>query len=201
MLLLLNILGYSQSSSQQDTVQEDRDSELVDQTIAILRQASTEPGGIIATQSAKALELIGLGRSSDCRSDRGGPRKISIPYFGTITVGAGKSFKPGAPPQVQVAPNTANTYQVPTPPDSVGSNGGNGLVAPDQQQIVFACDPFTAFDSYTTMPIDDQSLECVQNYMNDPNMGMWPYMNNFDLDQGWNWFGSEVNIPTQAQQQ
>jgi len=62
---------------------------------------------------------------------------------------------------------------------------------------VLADDPFISFDSYSSMPPIDQNLMAVQNYMNDPNMGMWPYMNNFDLDQGWNWFG-DSGLPAQA---
>lgn len=198
MLLLLNILGYSQSSIHQDIAQEERDSKLVDETIAILHHASTEPSGIIAAQSAKALELIGLGRHFRCEGGKEGDScRISIPYFGTITIGAGKSFKPGGPPPAQAAPNVVNPFQIPTPPDSIGGNGGNGLVVPDQSQTVFADDPFISFDSYTTMPMNDQGLTGVPNYMNDPNTGMWPVMNNFDLDQSWNWFSNEVNMPQQ----
>lgn len=194
-LLLLNIFGYSQGSIS-DPKQEANDSVLVDQTIATLHEASKEAGGVVAAQSAKALEMLGLARRG-CSNPGEHTAKIAIPYFGTITIGAGKSFRNRGNDPLQVGSNNANPIQIPTPPDSIGGNGGNGLVVPDQSQTVLADDPFIAFDSYTTMAPTDPNLSAVQNYMNDPSFGLWPYVTNFDLDQGWNWFGSEGMPPPQ----
>lgn len=91
-LILLNLYGYS-SHSQKNAEQEQSDSALVDTTIEILRKASNEAGGIVAVQSLKALEKIAEARHCICdEKNHQEAVKISIPYFGVITVGAGKNF-------------------------------------------------------------------------------------------------------------
>lgn len=91
-LILLNLYGYSRGSKK-NTEQDLSDSALVDTTIEILRKASKEAGGIVAAQSLKALEMIGEARHG-CPDESNYQRtiKVSIPYFGTVTVGAGKNF-------------------------------------------------------------------------------------------------------------
>lgn len=96
MLILLNLYGYS-DGSRAEVEQNQRDSALVDATIEILRKASQEAGGIVAAQSLKALEMIAEARHG-C-GDEGSPNrthtktvKISIPFFGVLTIGAGKKF-------------------------------------------------------------------------------------------------------------
>ncbi|KIW98598.1 uncharacterized protein Z519_00259 [Cladophialophora bantiana CBS 173.52] len=142
MLLLLNLCGYSQqhrgnNAQQTDLEQDQQDSDLIDETITLLKDAAKEPGGVVAAQSAQALEMLARVRQG-CDDDgakecRGETCQVSIPYFGTISIGTGKHFvpiKPGTYVQrTQETPaNTtvpaggvsANTG-LPTPP-SVASN-------------------------------------------------------------------------------
>lgn len=140
MLILLNNLGYSQnqadmSSDAETSDQENRDWELVYHTISILNRCSSEAGGIVAAQSAKALKMFAKARHGCDNEDKDGDTaKVVIPYFGTITIGAGRNFK---------MPKTATTSgskfvsmtspaQLPTPPCSFGtahSVGGSSVSA------------------------------------------------------------------------
>ena len=253
MLLLLNQLGYSQSHQNNDASQEistserdNEDWELVYATIAILNRASLEAGGIVAAQSAKALKMIAKARHG-CDADDGDTCKISIPYFGTITIGAGKNFKmPKTATPVAAFRSATSPAQLPTPPCSFGTAssiqsgrgsvggsssaqmspaagpsmqydsmmppnvppnpfGGNGLVVPDQNGTVYSDqDPFIAFDSYMALPgpgqFDTSGLTNSQNtspgcFMatdeNPSGFSLMMGMSNMDLDQGWNWFGTD----------
>lgn len=146
MLILLNLYGYS-DGSQKNTEQDQSDSALVDTTIEILRGASKEAGGIVAAQSLKALEMIAEARHG-CNGEHNSQCtvKVSIPYFGTVRVGAGKKFhipKPGVYPrsasksrQQNCCPATAiapvpapaprakapSNAGLPTPPSATASN-------------------------------------------------------------------------------
>ncbi|EHY54201.1 hypothetical protein HRR83_008226 [Exophiala dermatitidis] len=106
MLLLLNLCGYAQQHrgnnvQPPDLEQDQRDSDLIDLTIALLKNAAKEPGGVVAAQSAQALEMIARVRqgceeqkANSCRNET---IQVSIPYFGTISIGIGKQFVPIKP--------------------------------------------------------------------------------------------------------
>lgn len=111
MLLLLNICGYNSHTrgtvpQQPDLEQDQEDSALIDRTITLLRIAANEPGGVVASQCAKALDMLGKVRTGLCDTEKKDAHKescqIAIPYFGTITIGMGKHFvpiKPGTYPE------------------------------------------------------------------------------------------------------
>lgn len=112
MLLLLNICGYNSHArgtvpQQPDLEQDQDDSALIDRTIMLLRIAANEPGGAVASQCAKALDMLGKVRTGICGGKdqaecKGESCQIAIPYFGTITIGIGKNFvpiKPGTYPE------------------------------------------------------------------------------------------------------
>ncbi|RFU32840.1 hypothetical protein B7463_g3502, partial [Scytalidium lignicola] len=95
MLLLLSLLGYSRDSAGKASEAEAKDWGLVNKTTELLHRASREPGGTIAAQSARALELIAsLHNGCDRRDGFASTKtaKICIPYFGTISIGVGKNF-------------------------------------------------------------------------------------------------------------
>lgn len=138
MLLLLNLCGYAQHhrgtiGQPPDLEQDQRDSALIDRTIALLKHAAKEPGGVVAAQSAQALEMLARVRQG-CDEDkdkecRGDSIQVSIPYFGTISIGIGKQFvpiKPGtygqrtngaaANPTTSGAPGGMPNVGLPTPP-------------------------------------------------------------------------------------
>ncbi|OAL28500.1 hypothetical protein AYO20_09448 [Fonsecaea nubica] len=106
MLLLLNLCGYSQqhrgsNARQMDLEQDQIDSDLIDQTIALLKDAAKEPGGVVAAQSAQALEMLARVRQGcdmeGVKECRGETCQVSIPYFGNISIGMGKHFVPIKP--------------------------------------------------------------------------------------------------------
>jgi len=101
MLLLLNLCGYSQqhragNAQPPDVEQDQKDLELIDLTIALLHDAAKEAGGVVAAQCAQALEMLtrvrqGCGERPETNMET---CKVSIPYFGTISIGLGKHFVP-----------------------------------------------------------------------------------------------------------
>ena len=111
MLLLLNLCGYNSHSrgtvpQQPDLEQDQEDSAHIDRTITLLRTAANEPGGVVASQCAKALDMLGKVRTGACDHSRKEAQtetcQIAIPYFGTISIGMGKHFvpiKPGTYPE------------------------------------------------------------------------------------------------------
>jgi len=94
-LVVLGLLGYGRGGVE-NPEQDERDWQLIDTSITILKHASTERGGKVAEQSYQALELLAQIRNF---GDMEGPDpedcecKIAIPFFGTISVQRGKSFK------------------------------------------------------------------------------------------------------------
>ena len=138
MLLLLNLCGYSAqhragSAQPADLEQDQRDSELIDRSITLLHDAAKELGGVVAAQCAQALEMLARARqgTDDCPAGdedcKNHTCQVSIPYFGTISIGMGKHFvpiksgtypKPGEPRKINTTvaaggmPNTG----LPTPP-------------------------------------------------------------------------------------
>lgn len=142
MLLLLNLCGYAQQSRgavvmQPDLDQDQQDSTLIDVTINLLREASTEAGGVVAQQSYEALKMVARIRHG-CDEQRVNDTEcngcqISIPYFGTVTMAPGKNFiipkpgtypKPGEPRKKSMAttPGINMSTGLPTPPSLPNSS-------------------------------------------------------------------------------
>jgi hypothetical protein len=144
MLLVLNLCGYSTqhrqlaTALQPDLDQDQRDSELIDLTISLLRGAAEEVGGVVAAQSAQALEMIArvrhmtpeMAKACSAEEMERATCQVSIPYFGTISIGAGKQFvpiKPGTYPKPgekppRSAPSTNQNTGLPTPPSLASTN-------------------------------------------------------------------------------
>lgn len=91
LLLLTHVYGNSEESPNHDKEQDRRDLALVGETIEILRRASTECGGSVAAESATILDqILNACNPSTAHSTR--TCKITIPYFGAITVGPGSKL-------------------------------------------------------------------------------------------------------------
>ena len=138
MLLLLNLCGYSiqnrgDLAQPADLEQDQCDSELIDKAVLLLHDAAKELGGVVAAQCAQALEMLARARQGDeeCTAMEGDHRnhtmQVSIPYFGTITIGIGKHFvpiksgtypKPGEPRKINrtIAAGGVPNTGLPTPP-------------------------------------------------------------------------------------
>lgn len=143
MILLLNLCGYNSHArgtvpQVPDLEQDQADSQLIDRTITLLKVAANEPGGVVASQCAKALDMLGRVRTGLCD---GGKSKgdnescqIAIPYFGTISITLGKNFvpiKPGTYPEAGTSRQSISaskqyyshpTGGLPTPNSSIHSS-------------------------------------------------------------------------------
>lgn len=190
MLLLLNLCGYNshsrgEVSQQPDLEQDQEDSALIDRAITLLRVAANEPGGVVASQCAKALDMLGQVRHHDCcQKDKNEPCQIAIPYFGTITIGIGKSFKaikPGTYPEAGMPrksiPSKSRSYPQPSngglptpsnsthssqPSPSIHSDGTKqspyeypGPTPTDISWTASTEDPLIMFDSFMQFPGTD----------------------------------------------
>jgi hypothetical protein len=147
MLLVLNLCGYSaqhrqhSSNSASDLDQDQRDSELIDRTIDLLKGAEKEVGGVVAAQCAQALEMIAKVRhmtpemAKMCSQEEMERHtcQVSIPYFGTITIGAGKQFvpiKPGTYTKLGEGPARPRSQPPGTAPSMNSINPHTGLPTP-----------------------------------------------------------------------
>lgn len=245
-MILLNLLGYSQQvqgslGPHHDQEQNQQDSALVDKTIDILKEASKEPGGHVSAQSAKALEVLASARHGCNGTEQEKPEgsvQISIPYFGTITLGAGKHFvtpksgtypKLGEPPKQCTRGLTGVAVGLPTPPSAhsnstlpspaweagssfsqpqVSNHSNRQFVTPEQNQAVFADDPFISFDSFMALPSQEypiassngmqvQDFSGVNGNLFDGNTAGLPFLSwgNMDLDHSWNFAGVDGPQP------
>lgn len=143
MLLLLNLCGYNSHirgvvPQAPDLEQDRQDSALIDLAIQLLKRAARGPGGVVATQCASALETLAAVRTSvDCSRENcnGKTCQISIPYFGQITIGMGKSFvpiKPGTYPDAgadKPRPSFSASKHLGSPSSTLQLNK-NGLPTP-----------------------------------------------------------------------
>ena len=201
MLLLLNLCGYSQhvrgvAPQQPDLDQDQLDSTLIDDTISILHAASKETGGIVASQAAKALEMLAMVRQGTCDEEADkymqGSCQVSIPYFGTITLGMGKHFVPikaGTYPDRGLSNGRANSVPgvnsnsgLPTPPsltscstqpspmsthlgtDQIGPAGARGFYGADTNYIA----PGLSGQQYGSSGPTDDSFVNFDSYMSLP---------------------------------
>ena len=182
MILVLNLLDHYRNGGHLEHSEADKDQALISVTADILRRASVETDGGVATQAARALEIFGNIKelSLPCtKSEEHSTAKVVVPYVGTVVIGPGTSLKGKA--QMQEPKSTVQLQQLPTPseqsldgstPESVAT--GNSLIEP-------------------TMPFDFNYGE----YSEDANVnGDFLADVNFDLDQDWTWFWNNTEIPS-----
>lgn len=188
-LILLNLYGYSHGS-QKNAEQDQSDSALVDTTIEILRRASKEAGGIVAAQSLKALEMIAEARHGCPDEAHQDTVKVSIPYFGTVTVGAGKNFHI---PKQGVYPRSAAKLQpqssacsvskatappnagLPTPPSATTSSTSQFSPQPTLPTDPSSAPPSMLPSPYTTNSISypDTSSQSAQQSNSNHNANIF----------------------------
>ena len=138
MILLLNLCGYNSHArgtvpQVPDLEQDQEDSQLIDRTITLLQVAANEPGGVVASQCAKALGMLGKARSGCCEGAKVKGHgehpscQIAIPYFGTISIVIGKNFVPIKP---GTYPEAGTVRESLTKPSHYGGHPG-GLPTPN----------------------------------------------------------------------
>ena len=175
-LLLLGLLGYGRMSSVQDLQQEQNDWHLIDVTINILRQASSdEPTNTMAAQGIQVLETLCAARH-DTRTSNGELKlkrnaKLVVPYFGTITISPGSIF---------TISKTSNSHsEIDTQSPSLTDVVPPSIAVPHEASLRGHRNYFQELnfdaDSSETFGLPHIDID-------------WQAMVNMDLDQDWNWF-------------
>ncbi|KAJ6022636.1 hypothetical protein N7499_007951 [Penicillium canescens] len=206
MLLIVHLHGYSDESPDHSTEQDEKDWGLVEKVVEILRRAATEPGGSVAVESANILGAIFDTRGIKPDWSNMTSCKITVPYFGTITVGAGTKFFKGSAKnkdQESTISNTAGTEascprqhpSVPyTPPisDPEGPSTTN-TEALDDDNLTPSLGPGYPDESWLPRgeppgnPFVGLEVNAFSGLFDDFGQYMWPNPNvDLGLDQGWN---------------
>lgn len=182
MILVLNLLDHYRKSEILDHSEADKDQDLISATADILRRASIETDGGVATQAARALEQfdnikeinLPIGKShGKCTT------KVVIPYFGTVVIGPGTSLREQA--EMQKPDLRLQPQQLPTPSDQ-SVDGSTPESAPPSNSLI---EPMVPFD-----------FNCDENSGDTSANGDLFANINFDLDQDWSWFWNNTDIPS-----
>lgn len=177
MVLVLNLLTISSSTSARDQQEASEDEELITITTDLLDRVSQETEGGVTTQAARALKMFCKSRADPCPAGQTVGRVV-IPYFGTVVFGPGKSF--------------AN-YSYLRGPEAVQEP--TQLATPETETPSSLNDP-SSFDNYlATMPPELN----IGGYpvQQQPGIGIdgGVFSNvNLDLDQDWSWFWNNTNV-------
>lgn len=193
MLLIINVIGYSEDAPNYSQEQDERDWAIVDATTEVLRHAAMEPAGTVAQQSLLILE--GLSKNMETECPAAVSCKVSVPYFGSVTVIPGKKAckvrnrSSAANQQQQQQPTPSSTscfsqqsasikgsaseqpspFQLYTPPQSnVDFSNCSVSNCPDQQHNQALTNPLTS------SIWDDSSRVQLENITTLPNAGMIP---------------------------
>lgn len=85
-LLVLDLLGYGHRTAASKSQQHANDWALIDKTMGLLRRASLKKGGNVAARGYRTPEFICHVRDRDYLETDVDPKKVVIPYFGTISL-------------------------------------------------------------------------------------------------------------------
>ncbi|TLD39568.1 hypothetical protein E2P81_ATG00555 [Venturia nashicola] len=208
-LLVLGLLGYGRSTAHNPS-QDEADWTLIETSMEIFKRASSEKGGRVAAQSYRALEQLHRVKHYDCEGPNDDPNetaKIVIPFFGTISVQRGQSFKHVAsatsPSPSCLTQNTPSTLPL-TNPTTTNFNTVHQQTAAGYSSM----DPQIMYDGFyipqtSTTGFDPQfNDESLASYLTPAsNIGVWQNnVGNMDLDQDWSSFLNELQQPQQPLQ-
>jgi len=208
-LIVPGLLGYGRTVGH-DPEEDELDWGLIDKTAEILKLASSEKGGKVAEQSYQALEQLAQVRNFDCVGPDcdGGSTKIAIPFFGTISVQRGKSFKQlAAKPSPQSQPPSLSSSTAPTTPCFGESLSLNNTASSSS----FQDNSFIAYDGFYMPPTPFDANQqpkstCGGNAMTTSwpvaSGFLWDNVGNMDIDQDWGWCMNDLDLQqTQPQVQ
>jgi hypothetical protein len=216
MLLVINLVGYAEDAPNHSQEQDEKDWSLVETTIQVLRKAAAHPTGTVAAQSVNILQGISQSIANMEDVDTQMKCKVTVPYFGVITVSPGKKkmksrnrFNPNqltpsnssgyysqtshsAPSSEQASP-----FQIYTPPQSTSSDQPSSTANNWASSSILVDDPRVQLENMVAFPntgIMDQNVFTGFTMGND-NLGAWSNLNlDLDLDQGWNLNWSDTGV-------
>ncbi|KOS40756.1 hypothetical protein ACN38_g8384 [Penicillium nordicum] len=206
LLLITHLQGYSDENPDQNKEQDEQDWDMVKKVLEILRQAATELGGSVAAESANILGAIHDTRNFERDWSSISSCKITVPYFGTITVGAGTKFSTGASQnkeQTSVVSGTMGTEascpgqcpsQLYTPPmsdpegaPSTNTDVLNGASLTPTMASGYPDESWVSRSETVANPYVGLELNAFSGLFDDFGQYMWPNHNvDLGLDQGWN---------------
>ena len=184
MILILNLLDHYRKGDTQDHSEAEHDQGLILITTDLLRRASVETHGSVATQAARALEMFGQVKemsSMSCPHQKSGEEiatKIVIPYFGTVLIGPGTSFGGQAQTQKELP---LHPQQLPTPSEQ-SLDGSTPEFMGSHNSVITPTAPFDLING-----IDTRGVGVNGDVFADVN---------FDLDQDWSWFWNNIDVPS-----
>ena len=180
-LLLLSLLGHRSPKVLDAPEQEAKDWRLIQDTIDVLRRASTtEDSNSVSVQGLHVLNTLTAlryeGTSAEARQKLKGTGKFVIPYFGTITISAGSMFSAGQARRQGSMMQTPSSsgFSPPAAMDPFLGSTQMDFGAPTRQSPILGDDE----DATLAMPRIDFDWQGMD-------------MGNMDLDQDWNWFLKE----------
>ncbi|KAJ5391608.1 hypothetical protein N7509_007098 [Penicillium cosmopolitanum] len=208
MLLIVHLYGDSDEFPEHNEEEDESDWRLVGEVVDILHQARQEKGGSVAAESSNILGEIYRTRSQ-VREFSPVTCKITVPYFGTITVGAGAKFpRPdnkghqddvvsGPSPEslaTKPSPNQLYTPPLSVPEGMPGCHSDNtfGANMPVPSALGMGCPPEALpGDGFATTAFPGPELNAFTGLFDDFSQFSWPAPNvDLGLDHGWNlnWF-------------
>ncbi|KAL8740900.1 MAG: hypothetical protein Q9190_006439 [Brigantiaea leucoxantha] len=196
MILVINLLGYSQSTGIHSPAQDEKDWKYVEGMAQALgqvaRQESGHGEGSVAAQGFRLLEEFIKSRNGCRTTDIDHSYQAVIPYFGKIRIKWAKAFRGGGggaggggvPPSGSNAssPRTSNlqghnSSQIPTPPDSINT------------PFNYFSGPQVSFDTFfQPLPGDNNN----QSWQDAPLEFPPTSVNDFELLDDWSWYDSGV---------
>ena len=205
MLLVNHLYGQPNQSRSHDKEQDQRNWELVTDIRNILHQAGDDGSGSVAQQSA--LILGGICR---CHAGETGPDhdwsetcKITVPYFGTITVGPGNNFSGLQSDKDECTQHTScqptskdQPVQLSTPP--LSNPGGTPSSLQETSNNNSGVTQANMSSDWSQDPMWWHSVDLDVNpftgFFNELGQEIWPNLDmDLGLDQGWNidWSGGQ----------
>ncbi|KAJ5161481.1 hypothetical protein N7492_006873 [Penicillium capsulatum] len=196
MLLIVHLIGHSKESSGHSKAQDQSDWQLVGEVAEILRQAS-DSSSSVASEAAHIIGEIFNSRDKGQTWSATTTCKVTVPYFGTITVGGGsKCSRPESRDQDADRPDsfmpTSSTEQIPTliyTPSTLDSGAASDPHADHLDH------PPLSGANYS-LPREDPAISNFPGLESNRFTGlyddfgqytMWPNPNmDLGLEQGWN---------------
>jgi hypothetical protein len=214
LLLIIHLEGYSDETPDHSMEKDEEDWALVKDLVETLRRAATELGGSVAGESANILGAIFDTKNFKKDRHNFSGCKITVPYFGTITVGAGTKFSRGATKSKDQASTVTDTpgteasltgqcpTQLYTPPMSDPEGSSASADSMNHSSLTPSMGPGYPDNPWlprSEVPQSDapanpyigMELNAFSGLFDDFGQYMWPNPNvDLGLDQGWdlNWF-------------
>ncbi|KAJ5773508.1 hypothetical protein N7457_008404 [Penicillium paradoxum] len=210
LLLITHLQGFSDETPDYSKEQDEQDWGLVKKVVETLRQSATELGGSVAAESANILGAISDSKDSKEEWNCATSCKITVPYFGTITVGAGTKFSKGSSknkeqtstvletPETEASCSAQYPGQLYTPPMSdpesastTNSNALNGSHTTSTMGPGYPDESWLPRNETAPSSLVGLEVNAFSGLFDDFGQYMWPTpVVDLGLDQGWNlnWF-------------